>query len=86
VAYELQFKSLAMAKTNKIAHHVRELPALESVANRIVQSKPAGLYLLELRHRQAAKKSPLPKKELAIRVDAREGADAAPREIKIHHL
>jgi hypothetical protein len=75
-----------MAKTNKIARYVKELPVPGRAVARSAQPKSAGLYLLELRFRHAEAQSALPKKKFTIRVDLREKADASPRQIKIRHL
>jgi hypothetical protein len=74
-----------MAKTNKIARYVKEPPVLERPANGSNHSKPAVLYLLELRSRHAEAQSPVPKRKLEISIDPRDGADAAPKPIKINH-
>jgi hypothetical protein len=78
---------MAVAKTNKIAEQLKELPALQrATARRAMPPKSNALYLLELRFRHAEGQSALPKRKLTIAVEAREGADASPREIKIRHL
>ena len=74
---------MAKAKTNKIARYVKETRGLEAVSHRSGPSKPAGLYLLELRSRHAVAQSPLPKRKLVVRVDSKGRLDTVSKPIKI---
>jgi len=72
-----------MAKKNKIARYVKDPRGLESLNPG--QSKPTGLYLLELRSHHAEAQSPLPRRKLVVTVDTGNGADGSPKPIKITH-
>jgi hypothetical protein len=85
LAWIALYLTTAMAKTNKIARYVKEMPALERSANRSTPSKAPVLYLVELRSHHAEAQSPVPKRKLVISTDPRDDADAPARQIKIHH-
>ncbi len=74
-----------MAKTNKIARYVKEPPVLERPTSRGNQSKPAVLYLVELRSHHAEAHTAVPKRKLVINLDPADGTEAAPKPIKINH-
>jgi hypothetical protein len=63
----------------KIAKNVKVTNGLE----RRNPSKPAMLYLLELRSRVASAGIPRPKQKLVITIDSRGGGDHLPQPIKI---
>ncbi len=77
---------MAMTKTNKIARYVNETRGLEAASHRSGPSKPAGLYLLELRSHHAVAQSPLPKRKLIVKVELNARLDAAPKPVKITYL
>ena len=70
------------AKT-KMVKWLRELPAPVVAPVRRLPSKPAGLYLLELRSR--ATPADLPRRKLAITIQLPEGEDGLPKSVKITH-
>lgn len=74
-----------MAKTNKIARYVKAPPALERQGRTNGQTKPSGLYLLELRSRHAEAQSPLPRRKLVITIEPKYSTDGSSKEIKITH-
>jgi hypothetical protein len=74
-----------MAKTNKIEKYARG-PGEEGVAAlRGTQSKPAALYLLELRERHVESHAALPKRKLVVSIGHEEGNPNLPRVIRIRH-
>ena len=70
-----------MTKTNKIARYVQESQVTERPLNRGPQSKPTGLYLLELRSRHAETRAAVPRRKLVIKIDFTEAA----KPVKIIH-
>ena len=78
--------STAMPKANKIARYFKVFPVVTDAATRGSHSKPAGLYLLELRSHHAEGQSSLPKRKLVITVDPEAGPEKLPKVVKITHV
>ena len=74
-----------MAKTNKIAGLIKQPEVPAAAALRSGQSKPAVLYLLELRSRHTAAQLPLPRRRLAVKVDPQHNPHTIPKPVKIFH-
>jgi hypothetical protein len=72
-----------MAPKLKIARFVRGIPTPGAMPPRRTQSKPSGLYLLELRAHLP--QGSLPKRKLVIATDPKLGEDGQPQPIKITH-
>ena len=71
-----------MTKSNKITRQIPALKDLDRPFNRSTPSKPAALYLLELRSRVAAQ-SPVPKRKLVVSVQVGKGRDGQSKPVKI---
>jgi hypothetical protein len=74
-----------MAKTNQIAGFIKSPNGLARPPVRGPQTKPTGLYLLELRSHHAVAQSPLPRRKLVISINVAESSNATPKTIKIFH-
>jgi hypothetical protein len=72
-----------MTKTNKIVRQVSALKVVDRPVTPSSQSKPTGLYLLELRSRHAATQSPVPRRKLIVTVETGGSSDGLPKPIKI---
>ena len=74
-----------MAKTNKIAGFIKGPNGLERIPSRSAQTKPAGLYLLELRSHHAYSQSPVPRRRLVVTLDPQDSSHSGPKTVKIFH-
>ncbi len=74
-----------MAKTNKIARHMKAVHVLEGMLLREGHRQPAALYLMEMRLRRARALPTLPERRLIITMAFEDGPDDIPKVVKITH-
>jgi hypothetical protein len=72
-----------MTKTNRAVRQISAVKGLDRPVNRGSQSKPTGLYLLELRTHHAAAQSPVPRRKLVVTVQTDHGSDGFAKPVKI---
>jgi hypothetical protein len=84
MARKLRMQVRIMSKKVKIPGVVRELRTAVNEPIRREPARPAGLYLLELRHHAAS--NSLPRRRLMITIDGPEWENGRPKPIKITHV
>ncbi len=82
----MQTKILGMAKNTKFARELKGPGNLDLQSFREQQSKPATLYLLELRTRHSEAQSQLPRRKLVVTIGHQDGNSNLPRVIKIKQV
>jgi hypothetical protein len=70
---------------NKIQRFTTKLTESDRLGSKMGQSKPAWLYLLELRSRHAAAHAIEVRRKLVIKLDLGEEQDGIPKPVKIRH-